>query len=166
MHLFFLWHSDVSQICNFSKLSYNYFHPQKRSFVYHSQKRLCVKRTYNVHTIYTQNIGVPKHKKTRNNFLVQVRNLLLPLSLKVLRHKERDTHSFYSGFFICPTPYLLQRPQRTNLSDLSEPRKSTLPVRCPVLNSTDFFKIPQILRALPVRDVTRTFQSRFPSGLL
>ena len=41
-------------------------------------------------------------RKTRNNFSVQVRNFLLPLSLKVLRHKERDTHSFYSGFFICP----------------------------------------------------------------
>ena len=27
-----------------------------------------------------------------------------PLSLKVLRHRERDTHSFYSGFFICPPP--------------------------------------------------------------
>ena len=26
------------------------------------------------------------------------------LSLKVLRHKVRDTHSFYSGFFICPPP--------------------------------------------------------------
>ena len=29
--------------------------------------------------------------------------LLLPLSLKVLPHKERDTHSFYSCFFICPS---------------------------------------------------------------
>ena len=42
--------------------------------------------------------------KTRNDFLVQVRNFLLPLSLKVLRHKERYTHSFYSGFSICPPP--------------------------------------------------------------
>ena len=43
-------------------------------------------------------------RKTRNDFSVQVRNFLLPLSLKVLRHKEREAQSFYSGFFICPTP--------------------------------------------------------------
>ena len=43
-------------------------------------------------------------RKTRNDFSVPVRNFLLPLSLKVLRHKERDTHSLYSGFFICPPP--------------------------------------------------------------
>ena len=30
----------------------------------------------------------------------------------------------------------------------------------------DFFKIPQILRALPVRDVTRTLWPRFSFGLL
>ena len=63
--------------------------------------RVYVKRTYNVHNIYTMNIGIPKHKNTYD-FLVQVRNFLLPLSLKVIRHKERDTHSFYSGFSICP----------------------------------------------------------------
>ena len=43
-------------------------------------------------------------RKTHNDFLVQVQNFLLPLSLKVLQHKERDTHSFYSGFSICPLP--------------------------------------------------------------
>ena len=42
-------------------------------------------------------------RKTFDDFLVQARNFfLLPLSLKVLRHKERDTHSFYFVFFICP----------------------------------------------------------------
>ena len=40
--------------------------------------------------------------KNTYDFLVQVQNFLLPLSLKVLQHKERDTHSFYSGFSICP----------------------------------------------------------------
>ena len=49
------------------------------------------------------------HRTSRNtknsyDFLVQVRNFLLPLSLKVLRNKERDTHSFYSGFSICSPP--------------------------------------------------------------
>ena len=41
-------------------------------------------------------------RKTRNDFSVQVRNFLLPLSLKVFRHKKREAQSFYSGFFICP----------------------------------------------------------------
>ena len=40
--------------------------------------------------------------KTRNHFFVQVWNFLLPLSLKVLWHKEREVQSFYFGFFICP----------------------------------------------------------------
>ena len=42
--------------------------------------------------------------KNTNDFYVQVRNFLLPLGLRVLRHKERDTHSFYAGFSICPPP--------------------------------------------------------------
>ena len=46
----------------------------------------------------------PETRKTLDDFLIQVRNFLLPFSLKVLRHKERDTHSFYSAFFICPPP--------------------------------------------------------------
>ena len=43
-------------------------------------------------------------RKTRNNFFVQVQKVILPLSLKVLRHKEREAQSFYSGFFICTHP--------------------------------------------------------------
>ena len=43
-------------------------------------------------------------QKTLDDFLVQVRNFLLSLSLNLLRHKERDTHSFYSGFSICTPP--------------------------------------------------------------
>ena len=63
--------------------------------------------TWNVHrTFITYIHRTLKSRNTKNtyNFLVQVRNLLLPLSLKVLRHKERDAHSFYSGFSICPPP--------------------------------------------------------------
>ena len=40
-------------------------------------------------------------RKTRNDFFIQVRNFLLPLSLKVLRHKEREAQSLYPDFFIC-----------------------------------------------------------------
>ena len=58
---------------------------------------------WNVHYIYTYNFG-SRNTKNTYDFLFQVRNFLLPLSLKVPRHEERDTHSFYSGFFICPPP--------------------------------------------------------------
>ena len=91
-------------------------------------------------------------RKIRNDFSVQVRNFLLPLSLKVLRHKERDTHSFYSGFFISPPPHLVRHLRKASVSK----RKSTLLVRCLVSTQLTFFKIPKILRALPVSDVIRT----------
>ena len=73
-------------------------------------------------------------RKTRNDFLVQVRNFLLPLSLKVLRHKERDTHTFSSGFFICAPHHLVRHLPKASANK----RKSTLLVRCPVLNSTNW----------------------------
>ena len=40
------------------------------------------------------NIRIPKQKKQTYDFLVQVQNFLLPLSLKVFWHKERDTPDF------------------------------------------------------------------------
>ena len=55
--------------------------------------------------IYIYNIGISKHEK--HNFSVQLRNFLLPLSLKVFQHKEREAQSFYSGFFICLPPHLV-----------------------------------------------------------
>ena len=60
---------------------------------------LCVKRTSNVHK--DRNLEI---RKTRNDVSVQVRNVLLPLSLMVFRHKEIEAQSFYSGFFICSAP--------------------------------------------------------------
>ena len=81
-------------------------------------------------------------RKTRND-LIQVRNFLLPLSLKVLRHKERDMHSFYSGFFICPPP-----SRATPAQGLREQAKVNrlLPMQDST-QLTDFFKIPKILPA-------------------
>ena len=52
-----------------------------------------------------------RNTKNTYDFLVQVRNFLLPLSLKVLRHRERDAHSFYSGFSICPHQHVWHPPQ-------------------------------------------------------
>ena len=81
-------------------------------YMYHS---LCVNiyihvpygYAWNAHRMFITYIHrTLESRNTKNtyDFLVQVRNFLLLLSLKVLRHKERDTHSFYSGFFICPSP--------------------------------------------------------------
>ena len=62
-------------------------------------------------------------RKTRNDFSVQVRNFLLPLSLNVFRHKERErereAQSFYSGIFICQ--YVWHPPQRSPRASESKP---------------------------------------------
>ena len=88
--------------------------------------------------IYIYNIGISKHEK--HDFLVQVRNFLLLLSLKVLRHKKRDTHSFYSGFFICPHPISLRHLPKDSMSK----RKSTVSFGVQFSTQlTDFFKIPK-----------------------
>ena len=118
--------------------------------LYHSQIRLCVKWTYNVHIYITKNIGISKHEK--HDFSVQVRNFLLPLSLKVLRHKEGERHNLSMLAFSSAPRHLARYPPKASASK----RKSTLFVRCPVLNSTNFLQIPKILRALPVCDVIRT----------
>ena len=94
----------------------------------------------NVHRMFITYIHKTEESRNMKNtydFLVQVRNILLPLSLKVLRHKEKDTHSFYSGFSICPPP----------TCGHCELAKVTLLLRTARLNSTAFFKNPQILRA-------------------
>ena len=63
--------------------------------------------------------------RTRKTLTTQVRNFLLPLSLKVLRHKERDTHSFYSGFSICPH-HLVRHPLQRPLACLRRASESHL----------------------------------------
>ena len=99
-----------------------------------------------------------KIRKTRNDFFVQVRNLLLPLGLKVLRHKEREAQSFYSGFFICPP-----KTCGTRHKGLCEQAKtSRLPPRQVSSQLTDF-KFPK--SSVRFRCVTSfAFSSpRFPS---
>ena len=61
-----------------------------------------------------------RNTKNSYDFLVPVGNFLLPMSLKVLRHKERDTHSFYSGFFI--PPHLVRTRRKASASK----RRSTV----------------------------------------
>ena len=75
-----------------------------------SAYNIAIHEYWNVHRMfltYIHRTYESRNTKNTYDFLVQVRNFSLPLSLKVLRHKERDTYSFYSGFFIC-----LPRPSR------------------------------------------------------
>ena len=104
--------------------------------------------TWNVHRMFITYIHrTLESRNTKNtyDFLVQVRNFLLPLSLKVLRHKERDTHSFYSGFSICPPSYT--HPPQGHWPGFGELAKVNRLLPSQELNSTDFLKIPKILRA-------------------
>ena len=95
---------------------------------------------WNVHImfiIYIHRTQESRNTKNTYEFLVQVRNFLLPLSLKVLRHKERDTYSFFSGFSICPPPLRAAPVARKFILPLRAPKVDLL-VRCLVLNSTDW----------------------------
>ena len=112
--------------------------------------------------IYIHRTLESRNTKNTYDFLVQVRNFLLPLSLKVLRHKERDTHSFFSAFFICIPP-----SRATPAQGLREQAKVNrlLPRQDSTL-ITDFWKFPKILRALPVHDVIHTASPVSHLGLL
>ena len=77
-------------------------------------------------------------RKTRNDFSIQVRNVLLPLNLKVLRHKEREAQSFYLGFFVCPHPISCGTRHK---GLLEQAKANRLPPRQVSSQLTDFFKI-------------------------
>ena len=117
-----------------------------------------MKRTYNVHKFFIYNIGIPKHKNTYD-FFVQVRNFLLPLSLKVFRHKERDT------VFLCWLFHLPQTTCDTCRQASASKRKSTVFFRGKA-QLTDFSQIsPNHPRTLPVHDVIHIPWLNFLSGI-
>ena len=64
-------------------------------------------------------IVVHKHRNLENTKftkLVQVRNFIT-LELKVIRHEERETQSFYADcFYICPKPCVAPHLQTTGLA--------------------------------------------------
>ena len=64
---------------------------------------------------------------------------------------RREAQSFYSDFFICPQ-HVRHPPQMVSASK----RKSTVSFGVQFSTLWLFSKSPQILHALPVRDVTRT----------
>ena len=120
--------------------------------MYHSHD-LVISETY----IKTEHRNLER-RKIRNDFSVQVRNVLLPLRLKVLRHKEREAQSFYSGFFICPPP---TRVSPTTKVSTSKRKPTVFPRGRSHLKSLTFSKSPKILRALPMHDLIRTRQPPF-----
>ena len=100
-------------------------------------------------------------RKTPNDFSVQVRKLfLLPLSVKVLRHKER-LH-ILSILAFSTAPHLVRHLPKASASK----RKSTLLVRCPVLNSPlTFLNLPKSSARIRCMTSPALCSSRFPSGL-
>ena len=102
----------------------------------------------NVHRMfitYIRRTLESRNTKNTYDFLVHVRNFLLPLSLKVLRHKERDIHSFYSGSSMCGTRHKATASKQKS-TVFSRARNST--------QLTDFFQIPpNPPRTLPVHDI-------------
>ena len=82
--------------------------------------------------------GNADNTKNTYDFLVQARNFLLPLSLKVFRHKERDTHDFS----ICPKPRAHPTQGHSEQAKVNRllPRQDSTQL-------TDFFKSPKIFRA-------------------
>ena len=119
----------------------------------------------NVHRMFVTYIYIyiehrnPEIRKNTYDFLVQARNFLLPLSLKVFQHKERKAQSFYAGFFICPPPPPTRvapttRPLRASESHPSSSDRKT--------QLTDFLQNPlNPPRALPVHDVIQIPKSQF-----
>ena len=104
--------------------------------------------TWIVHRIFIMsithiyNIGIPNHKNT-NDFLVQIRNFLLRLSLKVFRHKKREIPSFYTDFSNCPSNTCGVRSAQIRLASPSSQSQLTY-----------FSQItPNPPRTLPVHDV-------------
>ena len=59
--------------------------------------------TQNVHNVHNAHRD-PETRKTLKTSLFRYEIFLLPLSLKVFRHKEGDAQSLYADFSICPKP--------------------------------------------------------------
>ena len=86
-------------------------------------------------------------RKTRNDFSVQVRNLLLPLSLNGFRHKERGTIFLYWLFYLpapntCGTRHKDLREQ-AKTDRLPSRQVSSQLVRCLVSTNRLFQNLPK-----------------------
>ena len=115
----------------------------------------------NVHGTFITYIHNVEHKEHRN---LEIRKHVTTscsgtkpfyqLWVKRFRHKEgRHNLAMPSYSF---GPYLVRHPRGANSPASASSQKSNLLVWCLASNSLTFFKSPKNLRALPVRDVTRT----------
>ena len=98
----------------------------------------------NVHgtfiTYITQNIGISKFEK--HITISQCRyETFYYLWVKGFGIRKRDTHSFYSGFFICPPPSNTCGTRHKGLHE--QAKVNRLPLRQVSSQLTDFFKISQ-----------------------
>ena len=120
---------------------------------------------WNVHRItYIRRTQESRNTKNTFDFLVQERNFLLPLSLKVFRHKERDTYSFYAVFFIFPTTTTITCGARSAQIRLASASPESRLFSFGPQDSTNWppSKSPKSsARALPVDDVIHIPKSQF-----
>ena len=75
---------------------------------------------------------------------------------------RREAQSYYSGFIIWPLSRAA--PMARKFVSPQRAPKVEPPRSASSFNSLSFLQIPQILRALPVREVIHTLSSRFVSG--
>ena len=98
----------------------------------------------------TWNVHRMKLQKNTWRLLSSGTKLFITFELKVIRHEESDTQSFYADFSICPPTTITTTtrgtpPQTAGLisaSPESQPSSSDAKTQ-----QTDFSQIPQILRA-------------------
>ena len=104
-------------------------------------------------------IGNPKY--TTFTKLVQVQNFIT-FELKVIRHEEIETQSFYADcFYICPKPRAAPHLQTTGLASAgpeSQPSRSDAGTQL-----TNFSQIPKIVSASG-HDIIHLTRSYFLSG--
>ena len=94
-----------------------------------------------------------QNSKTRKDFFVQVRNPFYYFWVKGFDIR-RETQSFYAGFFIWPLSRAA--PMARKFVSPQRAPKVEPPRSASSFNSSNFLQILKNLRALPVRDVTRT----------
>ena len=91
-----------------------------------------------------QNITESRNTKNTYDFLVQVRNFLWPLRLKVFRHKERYT---FFLFWLFPPPHISCGTRSTQVRlAFASPESRPLSFGVQFWTHLTFFKSPKILR--------------------
>ena len=94
------------------------------------------KCTWDVHYVYTSHIGISKFEKHVMTSQFKYETFYY-LWVKGFDVRKRDTHSFYSGFFICPpAQHARHLPQRSPRASENQPSRSVSGSQL-----TDFFKI-------------------------